>query len=104
MVDIKQHKGLSRSGKEIDTGIDAIWLTEAGRKRCIGYMGREKGAPAQLIEPDIPEVIIKEIKRKAVDRDLANVPEDHRAAVENNPREVQREVQVVPEVDEAGDE
>ena len=90
MIVIKPHTGIARNGERIDTGIDAIWLIEPNRPDTrIGMIGRKAGAPLQLTR-SVSDSIISEAKRAATEQDIANAPEEMKAAIESAPREVQQ--------------
>lgn len=64
MIVIKPHTGIDRRGNEVVFDqLDAIWLTEGGKVKRIGYIGKGEDAPIQLIEPGISPAVIAEIKR-----------------------------------------
>lgn len=88
MITIEPDTGELR-GKVVDHGIDAIWLTEGGRRQQIGVIGRFRNAPIQLFRHGMAESIVSEVKRAAAKRDADDVPEHFVGASEANQRAVQ---------------
>lgn len=70
MIELRPHTGLRR-GREVDTGLDAIWLVDAlhPKGKRLAFVGREPGAPLQLLEQGIAQTLIAEAQRVLAKRD-----------------------------------
>lgn len=102
-VQIRPFRAVSR-GVEIDMGIDAVWLIEAGVERQIGVIGRDRNAPIQLFNDGVAPVILKYCQQAAAERDAQHVPDCYREQAKANVREVQQPPPAIEEEDDDNDE
>ena len=79
MIEIRHIRGLCR-GVDTDTTIDGIYLVDALHPKGarIGIVGRERGAPAQLLEP-VSQSVMKEIGEALDARDFDELTEEQQA-------------------------
>ncbi len=90
MITIEPLLGNNRSGVEVDTGVDAIYVTEAGKRKRVGILGRVTDAPIQMLVRGLAPVIMSAIKAAVAEHQAGDgsVIDQHKKLEVQEPPEV----------------